>query len=446
MPAPVNQGENIRSLVIESNDTTQALLNRDAQVFFHQTLSSPVFNTITRAEGAYIYDGSGKKYLDLHGNGVHTVGYQNPRVIQAIQQQIAESLTFAPRRFTNEPAVELAEKLVSIAPEGLTRVLFCPGGSEAIEMAVMLAKLYTGKWKTLSYYGTFHGAGFQAVSLGADAHFREGIGPVIPGAIHLELPDYYRNPWGWTDQQQIDDEYLRQLRTQIEFNPDIAALITEPIFYNSTVPTRYYWEQVQALCKGHNILLIFDEIYTAFGRTGKMFASEHFVTPDIVVVGKGFGGGIIPYAGIIGREGLNVLEHKSIGHYTHEKNPFCAAVAKAVIEEVEQKELVAHARDLGAYFKAGLLELQVAFPIIGNVSGLGLNLAVDLVKDRQTKARAIEEANQLMGFCMERGISFKLIQGNILNLKPALVVTKEEVDWVLEVLKEGLMHYPTSKL
>ncbi len=347
MPAPVNQGENIRSLVIENNDATQALLDRDAQVFFHQTLSSPVFNTITRAEGAYIYDGSGKKYLDLHGNGVHTVGYQNSRVIQAIQQQISESLTFAPRRFTNEPAVELAEKLVSVAPEGLTRVLFCPGGSEAIEMAVMLAKLYTGKWKTLSYYGTFHGAGFQAVSLGADAHFREGLGPVIPGAIHLELPDYYRNPWGWTDQQQIDDEYLRQLRTQIEFNPDIAALISEPIFYNSTVPTRYYWEQVQALCKAHNILLIFDEIYTAFGRTGKMFASEHFVTPDIVVVGKGFGGGIVPYAGIIGREGLNVLEHKSIGHYTHEKNPLCAAVAKAVIEEVEQKELVAHAQDLG---------------------------------------------------------------------------------------------------
>ena len=446
MPAPVNQGENIRSLAIENNDATQALLDRDAQVFFHQTLSTPVFNTITRAEGAYIYDGSGKKYLDLHGNGVHTVGYQNPRVIQAIQQQIEENLTFAPRRFTNEPTVELAEKLVSVAPEGLTRVLFCPGGSEAIEMAVMLAKLYTGKWKTLSYYGTFHGAGFQAVSLGADAHFREGLGPVIPGAIHLELPDYYRNPWGWADQQQIDDEYLRQLRTQIEFNPDIAALISEPIFYNSTVPTRYFWEQVYALCKAHNILLIFDEIYTAFGRTGKMFASEHFVTPDIVVVGKGFGGGIIPYAGIIGREGLNVLEHKSIGHYTHEKNPLCAAVAKAVIEEVEQKELVAHAHELGAYFKAGLLELQREFPIIGNVSGLGLNLAVDLVKDRQTKARAIEEANQLMGFCMERGISFKLIQGNILNLKPALVVTKGEVDWVLEVLREGLRHHPTSKL
>ncbi|AEE48065.1 aspartate aminotransferase family protein [Haliscomenobacter hydrossis] len=440
MSTPVNQGENIRSLRAEttSSDFTNELIARDSSVFFHQTLSSPVFNVVTKAEGAYIYDGEGKKYLDLHGNGVHTAGYNNPQVIAAIQKQITESLTFAPRRFTNLPAVALAEKLVEIAPEGLNRVLFCPGGSEAIEMAVMLAKLYTGKWKTLSYYGSFHGAGFQAVSIGADAHFREGLGPMMPGAIHLELPDYYRNPWGWTDQQQIDDEYLRQLSTQIAHNPEIAALITEPIFYNSTVPTRYYWEQVKAICKVQGILLIFDEIYTAFGRTGKMFAAEHFIPPDIIVIGKGFGGGIVPFAGIIGREELNVLEHKSIGHYTHEKNPLCAAVAKAVIDYVETEQLVAHAQKLGQYFRSGLEALQHEFALIGNISGLGLNLAVDLVKDRQSKARATEEAQQLMAFCMNRGISFKLIQGNILNLKPALVITQQEIDLVLETLREGL--------
>jgi 4-aminobutyrate aminotransferase len=440
MKTPVNQGENIRSLRAETvtSDFTAELLERDSKVFFHQTLSSPVFNAVTKAEGAYIYDGEGKQYLDLHGNGVHTVGYNNPKVVAAIQKQIADTLTFAPRRFTNLPAVELAEKLASIAPTGLNRVLFCPGGSEAIEMATMMAKLVTGKWKTLSYYGSFHGAGFQAVSIGADGHFREGLGPMMPGALHLELPDYYRNPWGWTDQQQIDDEYLRQLKTQIEYNPDIAALITEPIFYNSTVPTRYYWEQVQAICKAQGILLIFDEIYTAFGRTGKMFAAEHFVTPDIIVIGKGFGGGIVPFAGIIGREDLNVLEHKSIGHYTHEKNPLCAAVSKAVIDFVESENLVAHAQELGQYFRSGLENLQQEFELIGNISGLGLNLAVDLVTDRQSKTRATEAAQQIMGFCMNRGISFKLIQGNILNLKPALVITKVEVDFVIETLREGL--------
>ncbi len=440
MQQAVNQGENNRFLFneLQESDFTRDLLARDAQVFYHQTLSSPVFNTVVKAEGAYLYDGAGNQYLDLHGNGVHTVGYNNPDLIQAIKDQIDAALTFAPRRFTNLPAVELAEKLASLAPDTLNRVLFCPGGSEAIEMATMLAKHYTGKWKTLSYYGTFHGAGFQAVSIGADPHFRAGLGPMMPGAIHLELPDYYRNPWGWTDQQQIDDEYIRQLKVQLEFNSEIAALITEPIFYNSTVPTRYYWEQVKQLCTEHGILLIFDEIYTAFGRTGKMFAAEHFVTPDIIVVGKGFGGGIVPFAGIIGREDLNILEHKSIGHYTHEKSPFCAAVAKAMIDYVENNQLVTYAASMGAHFRAGLEALQAEFERVGNVSGLGMNLSLDLVLDRKTKVRAFDQAQALMNFCMNRGISFKLIQGNILNLKPALVVTKSEIDFVLETLRAGL--------
>ena len=436
----VNQGEQIEALkkLTEQTGVDQELLQRDANVFFHQTLSTPVFNTISKAEGAYIYDGQGRKYLDLHGNGVHTIGYNHPRVVSALKHQLEVSLSFAPRRFTNEPSVLLAENLVRVAPEGLSRVLFCPGGSEAIEMAVMLAKHHTGRHKTLSFEGTFHGAGFQAVSIGADPHFKEGLGPMMPGALHLPLPDYYRNPWNSDDQMFIDEMYLKQLSKKVETEREIAALVTEPIFYNSTVPTQYYWEQVRKLCDEHGILLIFDEIYTAFGRTGKMFASEHFVTPDILVVGKGFGGGIVPYAGIIGKEKLNTLQHKSIGHYTHEKSPFCAAAAKAVIDVIEADRLVEKTAVLGDYFKKGLETLQTQFEIIGNVTGLGLNLGVDLVKDRKTKERAIDEAHQLMAYCFERGVSFKLIQQNILNLKPDLVITKEEIDTVLNTLEDGL--------
>lgn len=436
----VNQGEQIGALrqLTEQQGVDNELLQRDADVFFHQTLSTPVFNTISKAEGAYIYDGQGRKYLDLHGNGVHTVGYNHPKVVESLKHQIDVGLSFAPRRFTNESSVVLAENLVRVAPEGLSRVLFCPGGSEAIEMAVMMAKHHTGRFKTLSFEGTFHGAGFQAVSIGADPHFKEGLGPMMPGALHLPLPDYYRNPWNSDDQAFIDEMYLKQFKDQLDSEAEIAALITEPIFYNSTVPTRYYWEQVRKLCDEHGVLVIFDEIYTAFGRTGKMFASEHFVTPDILVVGKGFGGGIVPYAGIIGKEELNTLQHKSIGHYTHEKSPFCAAAANAVIEVVEENKLAENAASLGAYFKEGLSTLQNRFKIIGNVTGLGLNLGVDLVKNRRTKERAIDEAHQLMAFCFERGVSFKLIQQNILNLKPALVITRGEIDVVLNTLEDGL--------
>lgn len=440
MKPAVNQGENnrLRPSAHTVSAAERTLLHRDESVFFHQTLSTPVNHTVAKASGAYIYDLEGRAYLDLHGNGVHTIGYQHPNVLTAIKAQMEADFTFAPRRFTNEPAVALAEKLVSIVPDGLTRVLFCPGGSEAIEMAIMLAKQVTGRWKTLSYAGTFHGAGFQAVSVGADPHFRDGIGPIMPGAIHLEMPDYYRNPWGLTDLRQVDDLYLAQVREALSQNPDVAALISEPIFYNSTVPTPYFWQQVRAMCDEYGVLLIFDEIYTAFGRTGRMFASEHFVTPDILVVGKGFGGGVLPFAGIIGKEALNCIPHTSIGHYTHEKNPLCSAVSLAMIQTVEQEGLVQKAETLGRYCRQGLLQLQQEFEWVGEVTGLGLNLGLDLVTDRVSKARHTELAHFIMEFAWERGISFKLIQGNILNLKPALIITREEIDRVVEVIRQGL--------
>lgn len=437
----VNQGENNRNLGLDifKSNRANTILKRDANVFYHQSLSSPVFNIISKTEGAYIYDDSGKKYLDFHGNGVHTVGYNNPKIYQTAVKQFEDKLTFSPRRFTNEPAVLLAEKLVEFTPKGLDKVLLCPGGSEAIEMAVMLAKYYTGKWKTLSYYGTFHGAGFQAISIGADRHFKDGLGPLMPGAIHLELPDYYRNPWGWTHQEQIDNEYLRQLKFQIENNPQIAALISEPIFYNSTVPTTYFWKHVQAICKQNDVLLIFDEIYSGFGRTGKMFACEHFVTPDILVIGKGFGGGVVPLAGIIGKKELDIFSDKSIGHYTHEKNPFCAAIGSAVIDFINEAQLIDKTRELGYYFKMHLEALKADFECIGNICGLGLNLGVDIIKNKITKERDFEKAYQIMNFCLKRGISFKLIQGNILNFKPALIITKDEIDYTLATLKAALI-------
>ena len=435
-----NQGERAASLAsLETlSAASKQLIARDSATFYHQALSTPVANTIAQVDGAYIVDGEGHRTLDLHGNGVHTVGYNNARVLHAIEAQLASGLTFAPRRFTNEPAVDLAEKLIALAPEGLTRVLFCPGGSEAVEMAVMLAKQYTGRWKTLSYFGAFHGAGFQAVSMGADPHFRDGLGPTMPGALHLELPSYYRNPWGWTDPEQIDHEYLRQIAVQMDQNPEIAAFVSEPIFYESTVPSRAFWQSVRELCDAHGVLLIFDEIYTALGRTGRLFACEHFVTPDILVVGKAFGGGVLPYAGIIGKEALNTLGDRSVGHYTHEKNPLCAAVAAAVLDAVVEDGLVENAALLGERLRSGLLALMDEFTLVGDVRGLGLNLAAELVKDRITKERAFEEAHFVMRYCMEHGVSFKLIQGNVLNLKPALVIGTDEVELILGTLRDAL--------
>jgi len=278
------------------NDETRYWIDEDARYFLHQALSTPVMNVLSRGSGAYIYDHSGRSYLDLHGNGVHNAGFSNPEVIEAVIRQLQDQLAFTPRRYTNIPAINLAKKLIEVTPAGLDRVLFCPGGSEAIEMAIALAKQVTGRWKTISYWDSYHGNGFQASTVGGEEHFSNGQGPMVPGAFHVEFPNYYRNPWGLTDEEKIDELYLRQIEIILQRHPDIAAIIAEPISATPVVPSLNYWRKVRKLCDAHGILLIFDEIIEGFGRTGRWFASEYFVTPDVLVLGKSLGGGLVPNA------------------------------------------------------------------------------------------------------------------------------------------------------
>lgn len=423
------------------DNQTKHWINEDANYFLHQALSTPVMNVLSRTEGPFIYDLNGKEYLDLHGNGVHNAGFSNPKIIEAVIKQLQDSLAFTPRRYTNLPAIDLAKKLIEITPDGLDRVLFCPGGSQAIEMATMLAKQVTGKWKTISFWDSYHGTGYQSASLGGEEHFSTGNGPMVPGAFHVEFPNYYRNPWGWNNQDQIDEEYLRQIKNILKRNPDVAAIIGEPISATPVIPSVNFWQEIQHICRQYDMLLIFDEVIEGFGRTGKMFASEHFVTPDVLVLGKSLGGGLLPFAGIVTHDKYNTLAHRSIGHFTHEKNPLCAAAGLATIEYIEEHKLVKNAELLGEYLLDKLLELKDIFPIIGNVAGKGLHLGIDLVKDRTTKEKAKSEAEAIMYYCMEEGVAFKIIEENVITIRPSLVITKDHCDRIINVLRKSFERF-----
>ena len=435
----------LRANYINSHDDqTKHWLNEDASVFLHQALSTPVMNVLARTSGAWIEDLQGNKYLDLHGNGVHNAGFSNHDVIQAVIQQLNNELAFTPRRYTNIPVIELANKLVSVTPAELTRVLFCPGGSEAIEMAVALAKNVTGRWKTISYWDSYHGTGFQAASIGGEEHFLNGQGPMVPGAFHVEFPNYYRNPWGMKSEEQIDLEYIRQIENILHRNPDIAAIIGEPISATPVVPSKFYWQRLREICDKHGIFLIFDEIIEGFGRTGRWFACEHYVTPDVLVLGKTLGGGLLPFAGIVTKEKYNVLQHRSIGHFTHEKNPLCATAGLATINYIEQHGLVENSNTLGDYLKNQLLELMQEFPAIGNVAGKGLHMGIDLVIDRTTKERAVSYAEQIMYDCLRQGVALKVIEGNILTLRPSLVITKDDCNFIVNALRTSFGRIPLN--
>jgi len=435
----VNTTEN-RKKYWQKNLSASAMeiFERDNRYFLHQSLSTPVLNVLSRADGIYIEDADGKRYIDMHGNGVHNAGFNHPQIVEALLRQINAGLTFCPRRYTNSPAVDLAQKLAEITPAPLCKSLFCPGGSEAIEMALTLAKQVTGHFKTISFWDSFHGAGLAAASIGGEEHFKGGMGPMMPGAMHVEFPNYYRNPWGFDSEAAVDAECLRQLRLILEREPGVAAIIGEPISATPVIPSSHYWQGVKQLCEQYGALLIFDEVIEGLGRTGKLFASEHYLTPDIMVLGKSLGGGMLPFAGIVTQARYDVLAHRSIGHYTHEKNALCCAAALAEIRVIEEQNLVENAAVVGEHARARLNEMQVAHPLIGHVAGRGLHIGIDLVRDQTTRERAIDEAEAVMFKCMEKGLAFKTIEGNVITLRPALIISKSQMDDALDILEEAI--------
>lgn len=416
----------------------QKIFDEDRKYFLHQSLSTPVLDVLSKAYGIYIEDMAGKKYIDMHGNGVHNAGFNNPEVVQAVKRQMEQGLTFCPRRYTNETAVKLAKKLAEITPGTLCKSLFCPGGSEAIEIAITLARQVTGNFKTISFWDSFHGAGFAAASIGGEALFKSGMGPMMPGTMHVEFPNYYRNPWGFESEEAVDNECLRQIKVILDREPGVAAVVGEPISSTPVVPSKRYWEGVRELCERYSVMLIFDEIIEGFGRTGKMFASEYFLTPDILVLGKSLGGGLVPFAGIVTDLDYDILPDCSIGHYTHEKNALCAAAALSEIDYIQKHRLVDNSARVGEYAKQRLNEMKERYPLIGHIAGEGLHIGIDLVKDRATKQRALDEAESVMYKCMERGLAFKTIEGNVITLRPSLIITRQEMDQALDILEEAI--------
>ena len=247
---------------------------------------------------------AGRRYMDFHGNNVHHIGYGHPRLKRAIAEQMDE-LPFAPRRYTCEPAVVLAEKLAAIAPGRLRKVLFTTGGSDAVEVAIKIARAATGRYKTLSFWDAFHGAGFGAAAVGGEALFRSGPhraadgGRRACGALRC-----YRCPYGYPRRGRQPDSAAAiccahdRLRAGRE--GDVAAVIAEPARAVPYLPPPGYWSAVREACDRHGTLLIFDEIPTGLGKTGRMFACDHDgVVPDMLVLGKALGGGILPIAAAI---------------------------------------------------------------------------------------------------------------------------------------------------
>ena len=410
---------------------TRHLLDEDERYFLHQSLSTPCLDVVGRATGATLVDLEGREILDFHGNSVHQVGYGHPKVIEAVKAEL-DRLPFSPRRYTNRSAIALARRLADLAPGDLSKVLFAPSGAAAVGMAVKLARLATKRHKTVSMWDSFHGANLDTISLGGEALFRRDAGPLLPGAEHvppLGLAERFFGTDGLAYQRLAD--YIDYV---LEVQGDVAAVVAEPVRWTTvTVPPTDFWARVRDSCDRHGTLLVFDEIPSCLGRTGSMFVCEQFgVTPDILVIGKGLGGGVMPLAAIVARSALDLGPEGALGHYTHEKSPLRAAAALATLDVIEQEGLVARARDTGRVTLKRLAALAGGSPILGKVRGLGMYWGVEV--EPWAGRPPAEVADHLLYACLEGGLSFKIGGGNVVTLCPPLTVSSDELERALGIL------------
>lgn len=418
---------------------TRALLARDERAFLRQSVSTPCLNAIAKAEGIWIEDLSGRRYMDFHGNNVHHIGYGHPRLKKAIAEQM-DALPFAPRRYACEPAVLLAEKLGRIAPGTLSKVLFTTGGSDAIELAVKIARIATGRFKTLSFWDAFHGAGVGSGALSGETLFRSGpAAPLVAGALHVApFGGGSRCPYGAKSAEESGKACARMIDYVLARDPDVACLVAEPTRAVPYVAPPGFWAEVREICDRHGVLLIFDEIPTGLGKTGKMFSCEHDgVTPDILVLGKALGGGILPIAAVVARPELDVAQDWAFGHYTHEKNPVTTRAALTTIEIIEDEGLVENAAEVGAHALSRLGDLAVRVPAMRDVRGRGFLMGFDLV-DPATGEPDGALAEDVLYRALDLGLSFKTTMGSVVTLTPPLTTTRDEMDDALGRLERAV--------
>jgi len=414
------------------SDRARAALDEDERYFLRQSLSTPCLTEIVSAEGAWLTDVDGRRILDFHGNSVHQLGHGHPRVVEAIRREMA-TLPFCTRRFANPTATALARRLVETAPAGLDKVLLAPSGSAAVGMALKLARYATGRHKTLSFWDSFHGANLDAIGVGGEAMFRRGLGPMAPGAEHLPPLDLARRFFG-------DDRPFDRLADFIDYaldvQGDVAALIAEPLRWTTVAaPPPDFWPRVSQSCARRGTLLIFDEIPSCLARSGAMYACQRLgATPDILVIGKGLGGGIMPLAAILVRAELDCAPQAALGHYTHEKSPVASAAALATIAVIDDENLIARARTLEAHGLARLVAMQAKHMRIAEVRAFGAYFGVEIGGED-----ASEFADRLMYACLAKGLSFKLGGGKVVTLCPPLTIGFDDFDLALDRLEAALV-------
>ena len=398
---------------------------------------------IDKASGATVTDINGKEYLDCFaGISVVNSGHGNAQIIAAAKAQMDKLVHCSSYLYHVQPVADLAEKIAHIAPRGLTKTFFGNGGAEAIEGAMKLARLYTGKHEFIALHGSFHGRSWGALSVTGNQARKKRGGPYAPGIAFAPAPYAYRSLWP-NDPEECGRQCAKAIDDVIRFatSNDVAAFIAEPVMGEGgiIVPPLNYFKEVKKVLDQHGILFIADEVQSGFARTGKLFATEHYgVEPDILVTAKGIADGF-PLSAFTTRPEIAAAYKPGDHLSTFGGNPISCAAALANINFMEKENLSARAAESGSYVMSRLRELQKKNPLIGEVRGLGLMIGVELVKDEKLTPAAAE-AEAIRDACLRRGMLIGVggTYGNVVRFQPPLVITRQQLDQALGIFAEAL--------
>jgi len=433
-PAMIAQAEWIRERM-EGRD--EALLEEDGDLSIRGPSSAPCLIAVESASGIWITDHAGRKYMDLYGNNCHHIGHHHPQLIAALKAQM-DTLAFVPRGLTSAPSVEFPQRLRAAAGWPDAKVVSARSGADAIEIALALARANTGRYKTISFYDAYHGRSSGALSLGGRADDKLGLGPLLPGAIHV--PPYFR--FGREALGENHEAYARQsleaIRTVFEYERDIAAVVAETIRNGAYAPPDWYWHEVRGLCDEFGALLILDEIATGLGKTGSLFNYHRYcVRPDIVVLGKALGGAVLPLSAVLADARLDRMPQLNIGYFTHEKNPLCARAGLATLEIIEQGKLPERAMKLGAHAAARIAALPAQYAVVRETRSAGLMFALEF-RDSGQRDSAEQMSRKVQRACIDRGLLPTIPKGASLTFSAPLIIEQSELDQAIDVLCDAI--------
>jgi len=418
---------------------SRAILEREARAVARPLIvHTPV--VAAEARGATITDVDGNTFIDFVGGvGVMNVGHGHPKIVQAITEQAER---FVHTDFTvvaYELYIELAERLGALVPiSGETRAAFFNAGTEAVENAVKLARLHTGRQGVIAFEGAFHGRTLLSLTMTSRTHpYKTGLGPFAPEVYRAPYPNAYRGP----DPEAALATVERMFSTHVPAE-HVAAIVFEPqLGEGGFIPAPpLFVEGLRRICDKHGIILVADEVQTGFGRTGRMFAMEHFaVEADLITVAKSIAGGL-PLSGVIGRAEIMDGAHSGAIGGTFIGNPVALAAAGAVLDVFEDEQLVDRAETVGDVVRARMLEWQERWPRIGDVRGLGAMLAIELVDDPETKVPATDLTAAVIDQALRRGLILLKagVQGNCIRVLCPLTISDGELDEGLDVWEEAL--------